>query len=403
MRRIVSVGAGAALVLGLGLAVPLAAQATTATTVVVTNTDLVPAPATPSPGEFVVINQSGGGGATPVNVFGPGTPPLGLGSLQLNVAGTTDHWSVYNYDHIGTQLSAITALSYSTYTDNTTTAPALQMEINPGAPSAAGAAAGCASGKTYSTLNFEPYLNPGQQSLLAHTWQNWDVLASGDVVWGTGLACTPEANNGVSWSTFLTYYPNATIKYGFGVNVGSGWSAMTGNADALTIGTSATTTTYNFEPSAGDRPFKSSGSGSETSLSAPGCQFVTQTSNGDCTVQSTGTATSSHLGTGPYTSTLTVNWGQAYANPSVTGAYCAPADGSGTLTAASGDTVSQYEYGTVCETGPSSPTVPHTFTGSFYDTGGTGRFSSVTGGGTITGGDDGSGNSNYSESGTIGY
>ena len=53
---------------------------------------------------------------------------------------------------------------------------------------------------------------------------------------------------GISWSDFVADYPNATIIGGFGVNVGSGWSAMTGNADALTIGTAAGTTVYNFEP-----------------------------------------------------------------------------------------------------------------------------------------------------------
>ncbi len=50
----------------------------------------------------------------------------------MNVTGAADHWSVYNYDHTGTKLADITELGYSTYTDNTTTAPILQIEINPG-------------------------------------------------------------------------------------------------------------------------------------------------------------------------------------------------------------------------------------------------------------------------------
>src|SRR6185312_7593920 len=112
-------------------------------------------------------------------------------------------------------------------------------------------------------------------------------------------------------------------------------------------------------------------------------------------------ATSTHLGTGPYTSTLTVHWGKAYSNGE--GGYCAPADGTGTLTAANGDTLTQSESGTVCEVGATSLTAPHTFTGSFANTGGTGRFANAIGGGTITGGDDGSGNSNYSETGNISY
>jgi len=318
-------------------------------------------------------------------VFGPGTPPLGLGSLQLSVAKNTDHWSVYNYDHMGMALSAITALSYSTYTDNSITTPDLQMEINPGNSSGADA------GVTYSTLNFEPYLNG---TVTPSTWQSWNVLSG--KVWGTHLSGAPMGAP-ISWSSFISTYPNATIKYGFGVNVGSGWTAMTGETDALTIGTADATTIYDFEPTAGNRPFKSAGSGTETSLSASGCQFSTS----GCVVESNGTAISSHLGVGPYTSTLTVYWASAYSNGA--GGFCAPADGTGTLTAANRGTLNQVEYGTVCEVGATGPNVPHTFIGNFSDTGGTGHFATVAGGGAITGGDDGYGNSYYNETGNISY
>ena len=118
-------------------------------------------------------------------------------------------------------------------------------------------------------------------------------------------------------------------------------------------------------------------------------------------MQTNGTATSSHLGTGPYVSTLTVHWGSYFSNGA--GGACAPADGTGTFTAANGDTLTQSESGTVCEVGATSLTAPHTFTGSFTDTGGTGRFANATGGGTIAGGDDGSGHSTYREIGNISY
>jgi len=144
-------------------------------------------------------------------------------------------------------------------------------------------------------------------------------------------------------------------------------------------------------------PFKSAGSGTETSLSAPGCQFTPP----GCTVQSNGTATSSHLGSGPYSSTLTVDWALATSNGA--GGYCAPASGFGTITAANGDTLDQTDSGTVCEVGQTGANVPHTFTGTFTNTGGTGRFATASGGGAVTGGDDGFGNSNYQETGTISY
>lgn len=147
------------------------------------------------------------------------------------------------------------------------------------------------------------------------------------------------------------------------------------------------------------RPFRSAGSGTEQSLSAPGCQNV---GTHDCTVQTTGTATSTHLGTGPYVSTLTVHWGQAYSNGA--GGYCAPADGPSTLTAANGDTLSLWNAGTVCEVGATGLYIPHTFSNATYKiTGGTGRFAGASGSGTESGGDDGFGNAYYSASGTISY
>ena len=145
-------------------------------------------------------------------------------------------------------------------------------------------------------------------------------------------------------------------------------------------------------------PFTSTGSGTETSLSQAGCQFT----SAGCTVQSNGIATSLHLGSGPYVSTLTVYWATtAYSNGA--GGYCALAAGAGVLTAANGDTLTQSESGTVCEVGKTSDIVPHTFTGIFTNMGGTGRFADASGGGTITGSDDGFGNSNYQENGTISY
>ena len=203
------------------------------TTVVVGPADLVNS--NPSQGQFVSINQSSGLGGVGM-VYGPGTPPRGVGSLQLDVTNTTDHWSVYNYDHIGTKLSDITMLGYSTHTDNATTDPVLQLEINPGNTS------GVDAGVTYSTLSFEPYLQaPG---VTPNVWQSWNVLVG--KVWGTHLTGAPNSAP-LTWDAFLSTYPNATIKGGFGVDVGSGWSTMTGDADALSIGTTEAIL-YDFEP-----------------------------------------------------------------------------------------------------------------------------------------------------------
>jgi hypothetical protein len=145
------------------------------------------------------------------------------------------------------------------------------------------------------------------------------------------------------------------------------------------------------------RPFSSSGSGTEKSLSGAGCQFTLA----GCIVQTKGTATSSHLGKGPYTTTLTVLWSQATSNGQ--GGFCAPATGPSTLTAANGDQLDLQNTGTVCEIGPTGSNVPHSYTGTYTITGGTGPFTSASGSGSVTGGDDGQGNSNYTLSGTISY
>lgn len=144
-------------------------------------------------------------------------------------------------------------------------------------------------------------------------------------------------------------------------------------------------------------PFHSAGKGTETSLSAAGCQ---STQDG-CTVESDGTAISSHIGKGSYVSTLTIDYSRYTLNGQ--GGYCATASGPSTITAANGDTVTLKDKGTVCEVGATGNNVAHTFNGTYSITGGTGRFANATGNGTVTGGDDGAGNSNYSLSGTIAY
>ncbi len=144
-------------------------------------------------------------------------------------------------------------------------------------------------------------------------------------------------------------------------------------------------------------PFSSSGSGTETSLSASGCQFTAA----GCTVQTNGTQTSSHLGTGPYQTTLTVDWAAATSNGQ--GGFCAPASGPSILTAANGDTLTLSNTGIVCEVGATGNNVPHSYNGTYTITGGTGRFTDATGSGRVTGSDDGDGNSQYSASGTLSY
>ncbi len=113
------------------------------------------------------------------------------------------------------------------------------MEIDPDGPDISGF-------DDYATLNFEPYY---ANTVTPNTWQTWDVINDGACVWATGFTGPGSISQPVTWQQFLSLYPDATIKYGFGVNVGSGWStSFTGHADALTISVNGVKMIYDFEP-----------------------------------------------------------------------------------------------------------------------------------------------------------
>jgi hypothetical protein len=200
-------------------------------TVVVTPPNLVSA--SPTTGQFVVTNESGGGGSVSI-VSGPAGGPS-AGSLQMSTTGTSDHWDAFNYDHEGVALSSLSTLSYSARTNN---APdydpdfQLQADLSPSI--------------TFSTVNYEPYEQATPDS--ANTWQSFNILTG--LVWATHIADTSPGgiDDPISWSSFISLYPGATL-IGVGADVGSGWPAMTGNVDALSIGTdgaNGSTTTYDF-------------------------------------------------------------------------------------------------------------------------------------------------------------
>jgi hypothetical protein len=163
----------------------------------------------------------------------------------------------------------------------------------------------------------------------------------------------------------------------------------------LAIGALAlTVTTGTTHADSVTRPFQTAASGTDSL--GYGC-------NGWCVLASfNGSATSSHLGTSAWIANVAVDLTNA--SPTAGGQICAPAAGTATLPAASGDAVLFSYSGTVCVADPSNLLAsPHTFTGTYQITGGTGRFENATGMGNITAGDDGSGNAFMSDMGSIGY
>jgi hypothetical protein len=116
------------------------------------------------------------------------------------------------------------------------------------------------------------------------------------------------------------------------------------------------------------------------------CESMGALSSG-CTSISTGPVLGTHIGSGTYTLTVTTGNDNG-SNPMATnnatnsqGGKCLPADGSGTITAASGDVINFNSVGWVCEEGP--PGSDYHYNATYRMTTGTGRFSDVVGGGNL--------------------
>lgn len=145
-------------------------------------------------------------------------------------------------------------------------------------------------------------------------------------------------------------------------------------------------------------PFIATGSGTQTNQSPADCQ---STGTRDCTLQTTGMFSGFPIIKGTYMTTLTVHWGTS--TPNGSGGSCAPADGPTTLTALDGDQLTLQNTGNYCEIGPTGPSVPHRYTGTYTITGGTGRFANAAGTGTVISFDDGMGHSYFIAWGKIFY
>ena len=187
---------------------------------------------TPPTNNWVLYTRNAGSGQF---VPGPAPAPLGTGSLKLVTPTGADKVFLFNYDHVGTLLSDIDAIGYSTYRDsgaspNQVPAINVQVDVN-----------GAADGG-FTTLVYEPVYNG---TVVEDAWQAWD--ADGGNWWSTRAipgVCAFDCF--VPWSVIVAANPDAVIAGGAGVNQGSGNPALNADADALTIDE----TTYDFEANA---------------------------------------------------------------------------------------------------------------------------------------------------------
>jgi hypothetical protein len=244
-------------------------------TEVVTESEVVrQAENTPPLGNWVLYTRTLASGAQ--FAIGPETPPSGVGSLALQTPGTGDKVTLFNFDHIGTALSEITAIGYSTYRDPASITgspfqvPAINMQVDFNGLDTAGG---------FTTLVFEPVYNTGQGAVVDGEWQTWDAYNGN--WWSTRAipgVCAFDCF--VAWNDIVAANPDAVIVGGFGINQGSGNGGLIAAADALKLAYGDDCVTYDFEP------FRVPGSaeackngGWRTTRRADGSPFKNQ---GDC-------------------------------------------------------------------------------------------------------------------------
>jgi hypothetical protein len=243
-------------------------------TVVVAEASVVRQPEdTPPTNNWVLYTRTGTPPTAGQFVIGPDAPPLGVGSFQSQLALSTQKLTLFNYDHVGTALTDITALSYATYKNPGSSLPLpsinIQIDIN----------GGTLIPGEFRTLVFEPYVQPGYMEG-AGVWESRDAYNGGTARWwSTGVTTCPQSNP-CTWSAIVASYPGATITGGFGINAGSGNAGLDGSVDALSIAYGGGSVTYDFEPyvTATSRESCKDG-GWKTRTRADGSPFKNQ---GDC-------------------------------------------------------------------------------------------------------------------------
>lgn len=240
--------AGAALALAaplLGLTLT-ASPAHAATTEHVSEPDVTrQAENSPPTDDWVLYTRAGTPASAGQFRLGPGNPPLGAGSLQLQTVSGNEKVFLFNYDHVGTRLADVDDIAYSTFriAGNQQQVTALNLQVDPDGPDVPGG---------FTTLVFEPVYNTDQGAVVTGAWQDWTATGSG--VWwstrpipGTGCAGATAACD-QTWDEIVANNPDATILGGVGVNQGSGNDSLTAAVDGFTFDE----TTYDLGPTAED-------------------------------------------------------------------------------------------------------------------------------------------------------
>lgn len=211
-----------------------------------TNTTVV----SPSHLQGWVFSSNGAPEGSLAFVVGPGTAPLGEGSLALSVTDALQRVVLANGSYAGTRLDALAGLTFSTYRISPATgalAPSLQLDIDFDLTDTTTTAQG--------QLVFDP---AGTTPVTTGVWQEWDALAGKWYMTGTAIEANVPAGQPFPAATagtlaqILAEYPHAGIRATIGnvsLRAGGPGGAFSGNVDALTIGIDGgDSTTFDFEP-----------------------------------------------------------------------------------------------------------------------------------------------------------
>ncbi len=199
-----------------------------------------------NPGGWGFAVESGTTAAGNFQNVGPGSPPLGFGSVRLQVNATADGIAFGRLGWNSLRLADLAVLRYQTYQTSgspSVVLPALQIQYD--------------SDITDSNLSFqgrlvfEPYLATGLgQPVQNGTWQQWDTLdVNANGWWATGGAVSSDPclpSNGCTQSSPCTMaqivgcFPNigvhpSALLGAILFKAGSGWSSFDGNVDAFEI------------------------------------------------------------------------------------------------------------------------------------------------------------------------
>jgi hypothetical protein len=172
-------------------------------------------------------------------VAGPGTPPLGRGSVKYTTGSDGNSYETLRQGaYNGVKLASLTRLDYSTWVSQAAGTQAVYIDLYVDSDG---------NGTKDDTLTFEPTYNG---TVALNTWQHWNAL--GGQWWSDDLGGPPPL---FTLASYIADHPNAQLATDSGPAFllsagcgGSAWTNFVGNADALTIGVNTHNTTYNFEP-----------------------------------------------------------------------------------------------------------------------------------------------------------